>query len=313
MTTAVPLTGARFPRTQLTVLRVGHCVHPQCLAMRGGAWRVAEFPALVGLIRHPTAGAILFDTGYSDHFMRATAGFPERLYRWATPVALPPEQCLQTQLAQQGIAMHEVAAVFASHLHADHIAGLRDLPRSAIWCSDAAVRHMHTMSRLSRLSKATLTELLPDDFGGRHHTIESCASGGLPERWSALGDGFDLIGDASLWAVPLPGHARGQMGLLLRHVDDREYLLAADVAWDIDELREDRAPAWPTRLLADDWAAHRGIRTRLHRLLHSALRAGDDGICMLPSHCANSYRTLPASMQGTLPGTTPRASPDRSA
>jgi glyoxylase-like metal-dependent hydrolase (beta-lactamase superfamily II) len=119
-----------FPRVRLHVLRVGHCRHPECVAISGGAWRFAEFPALVGLIRHPVAGAILFDTGYAEHFLRATSGFPERLYRWTTPVTLPPEACLQAQLARHGLALHEIAAVFASHLHGDHIAGLRDLPNA---------------------------------------------------------------------------------------------------------------------------------------------------------------------------------------
>ncbi len=285
-----------FPRVQLTVLQVGYCVHPECLALRGGRWKLAAFPALVGLIRHRSAGAILFDTGYSEHFLHATAQLPERLYRWTTPMTLPEEQCLQAQLARNGVAMHEVRAVFASHLHADHIAGLRDLPRSALWCSAAALIHARRMHRFARLRKATLLALLPDDIDVRFRSIESQGKQTLPGRWAMLGEGYDLIGDGSLWAVPLPGHARGHMGLLLRHEDDREWLLAGDAAWHIDELREHRAPAWPTRILVDDWAAHHTTRASLHALLAEAQRERDDSIAMLPAHCAHSFEALPPSM-----------------
>ena len=277
------------------MLRVGHCTHPECFALRGGAWRTGVFPALVGLIRHPSAGAILFDTGYSEHFERATARFPERLYRWTTPVTLPESECLQTQLARHGIALHEVRYVFASHLHADHIAGLRDLPRAAIWCGGDALRAARDASRLTRLRKATLLDLLPDDFDARHRAIESLAPVALPHAWQTLGDGFDLLGDGSLRAVPLPGHARGQYGLLLRHEDDREYLLAADATWRIDDSGAAAASAWPTRLLADDWNAQRETLARLQHVL----RDSDDSRCVLPSHCAGSYARLSDAMRGT--------------
>lgn len=288
---------AAFPRVRLNLLRVGHCRHPECIAVRGGAWAIAEFPALVGLIRHPAAGAILFDTGYAAHFEDATRHFPERLYRWTTPFALPEAQCLQAQLARYGIALHDVRAVFASHLHGDHIAGLRDLPRAQVWCGGAALRHLRDGSRLGLLRQGYLPGLLPDDFAARQRTLEDLPAQALPGRWAMLGAGYDLIGDRSLWAVPLPGHARGHHGLLLRDRDDREYLLIGDAVWHLDELREPRAPAWPTRLLVDDWAAHCRTRAQLHRLLAEAAQANDHSIALLPAHCERTYRALPATMR----------------
>lgn len=284
-----------FPRTALTVLRVGHCTHPECMALRGGAWRSGRFPALVGLIRHPSAGAILFDTGYSPHFFAATARLPERLYRWTTPVVLPDEECLQTQLARFGIAMHEVRFVFASHLHADHVAGLRDLPRATIWHGDAALRFARDSGRIARLRRAVLDALLPEDFERRGRAIETSTRCTLPHAWRELGDGHDLLGDGSLYAVPLPGHARGQYGLLLRHEDDRELLLAGDATWRICADRRAQAPAWPVRLLADDWRTLHATLGRLQRVLDTT----DDRRCLLPSHCADSYARLPDALRGT--------------
>lgn len=289
------MSGASFPRTSLTVLRVGHCVHPECLALRGGAWRSATFPSLVGLIRHPDAGALLFDTGYAEHFMRATDPLPERLYRWVTPVTLPPEECLLPQLARHGLAAHEIRGVFASHLHADHIAGLRDLPRARIWCGEAALRFARGPGRVARLRKATLVDLLPEDADARLTTVESQPRRAPPPGWTMFGDGFDLLGDGSLRAVPLPGHARGHCGLLLRHEDDREVLLAGDATWRIDAGRTARGPSFATRALSDDWDAQHATLASLQAVLD----AGDDGRVVLPSHCAESYARLPAAMRGT--------------
>jgi len=282
------------------MLRVGHCTHPECLALRGGAWRRTAFPALVGLIRHPDAGALLFDTGYAEHFIRATDALPERIYRWTTPVTLPPEECLLPQLARHGLAAHEIRGVFASHLHADHIAGLRDLPRSRVWCSDVALRFARGRGRLARLRKATLVDLLPDDLDRRHTGIESSAPIALTTGWSQLGDGFDLLGDGSLRAVPLPGHARGHYGLLLRHEDDREILLAGDATWRIDAGRTAHGPALATRSLAtrslsDDWTAQHATLATLQAVLDDR----NDSHLILPSHCPESYARLPTAMRGT--------------
>ena len=280
-------------RVQLTVLRVGHCRHPECIAIAGGVWRVTEFPALVGLIRHPSAGAILFDTGYADHFFAATARWPERLYRWATPVDLPQSECLGAQLAREGIALHEIDEVFVSHLHADHVAGLRDLPRARIWCADAALRWARSLGRFTRLHHGTLLDLLPEDFARRHAAIESTAPVCLPAAWRALGDGHDLLGDGSLWAVPLPGHARGHYGLLVRIEDDRQLLLADDASWGLCEGRL-RGAAWPTRLLSDDWAMQQSTLQRLQFVLDH----NDGSRAILPAHCARSFAQLPESLRG---------------
>ena len=56
----------------LQMLRAGSCRHLECMADRGGRMAQVAFPALCGLIRHPSQGWILYDTGYSEHFFMAT-------------------------------------------------------------------------------------------------------------------------------------------------------------------------------------------------------------------------------------------------
>jgi len=281
---------APFPRVALRILRVGSCRHPECVALRGGRWRAVEFPALVGLVLHPS-GPLLFDTGYSPRFLEATRRLPERLYRWTTPLRLPAEETLAAQLALHGLAPGDVRGVFVSHFHADHVAGLGDLPHAQVWSSDAALRHATGLGRLAGLRRAVLPALLPPDLGARHVALDARPRRDLPGRWSVLGAGHDLLGDGSLLAVPLPGHARGQAGLLLRAEDDREVLLAADAAWSLRALRENRPPAWPARLVIDDWRAYCATLARLGPL------ASAEDVRVLPSHCVEAWGALPAAMR----------------
>ena len=138
-----------------------------------------------------------------------------------------------------------------------------------------------------------MLELLPDDFGRRHAAIESAAQAPLPAAWRALGAGHDLLGDGSLWAVPLPGHARGHYGLLLRLLDDRELLLAGDASWGLRDGRL-RGAAWPTRLLSDDWSLQQSTLRRLQSVLDN----NDGSRMILPAHCAHSYAELPQALRG---------------
>jgi len=92
-------------------LKVGHCRHPEWITLRGGRWRAAQFPSLTALIIHPSLGPVLYDTGYADHFHEETRVFPNKLYRWVTPVSLPAEERLDAQLSRLGVRMSDVSRV----------------------------------------------------------------------------------------------------------------------------------------------------------------------------------------------------------
>ena len=53
--------------------------------------------------------------------------------------------------------------------------------------------------------------LLPDDFDTRGLALGQPRS--LPPEYAPFTEGVDVVGDESAWAVRLPGHATGQMGL----------------------------------------------------------------------------------------------------
>ena len=116
-------------RVSFRLLKVGSCSHLECMAIGGGRWQGVEFPSLCALIGHPERGWMLYDTGYSEHFLAATETFPERFYRLLTPVELRSTECLVAQLQSLGIEAADIREVLISHFHGDHVAGLRDFPQ----------------------------------------------------------------------------------------------------------------------------------------------------------------------------------------
>lgn len=266
------------------LLKAGHCTHPECLAMRGGRWSSLRFPALCGVLEHPQRGVVLFDTGYSPHFMEATRPFPERAYRWITPVTLAPEETLAFQLARRGIAPADVRHVVISHYHGDHVAGLKDFPRARFWSTRADYEALGRRSRLGNLFHACLPALLPSDFAARLDFADEARRMRLPSEFHPFDEGFDLFGDGSVAGIPLPGHSSGQMGLAFRRADGRHVFLVADACWTRDSLDQDRLPTWIASRLFDSRRDYRATFGRLRTLAGRAT-----GVAIVPSHCDRSW------------------------
>lgn len=273
-------------RVTLTGFKVGHCRHPQAMAIRGGRWAPVEFPALAFLITHPSEGIVLFDTGYDPAFWQATESFPERLYRWATPPALAAGEALADQLARRGVASDEVRHLILSHFHADHMAGTYRFPNATIHAAHAGFAAMCRGGRLSSVRRGMLRALVPPDFARRVRWFEDAAARALPGDLAPLEEGADLLGDGSLLAVPLPGHCPGHWGLVLRE-DAGLHVLVADAAWSSAAIRTDTPPPWATAALLGDARAGRATLHALH-LLHRR----NPEVRLTPSHCAECAARL---------------------
>lgn len=272
---------------ELHMLKVGSCRHLECMAARGGALALVDFPALCALIRHPERGWILYDTGYSEHFFSATEPWPERLYRNILPANLPPTEALSCQLAQFGIAAEDISLVIISHYHGDHIAGLRDFPNARFVALGADTRRLQMLQgkRLRSTMKAQLHSLLPPDFFPRLVAADDSVSRRLPAWMAPFVHGFDLLGDGSLLAVPLPGHSDGQLGLFIPDADGRAVFLLADSCWSLPACIEGRLPS---RLALFVSAERRRFEQTFFAVRELALR--EAAIALLPSHCTSAWK-----------------------
>ena len=244
-----------------------------------------EFPAFWALLQHPILGNIVFDTGYAERFLEATNHFPNSLYRMIVPVTYKAGDDVKTQLKTRfNIDNQTIKYVIISHFHGDHVGGLRDFPNAKIICSKIAFEHIWQHNDFFAFTKAYLKALLPDD---------------LPSRCLFIEDNFPLVKSdffektwfweaANLTFIDLPGHARGQIGVILQSEsgsETGEILLAADAAWHIHSVENDVPPPSLVRVFADDYEALKNSISRLHRY-HKA----NPNTKIIISHCLKSLK-----------------------
>ncbi|MGB7485098.1 MAG: MBL fold metallo-hydrolase [Phormidesmis sp.] len=266
---------------QIDFLKTGYCTHPEAITIRGGQWNSIKFPALFALIHHPTHGNILYDTGYSERFFQETARFPNRIYALLTPVFFQSEDSAAQQLQQRGIAPESIRYIIISHFHADHIGGLGDFPAATFVCAQSAYDAIKNRSGLSALIAGFLPGLLPADFAQRTQFVE--ASSQVDLSLDPFAVGFDLFGDRSLIAVELPGHATGQLGLLLQDAH-QEYFLVADACWSSQAYRELAEPSAIAQLIFSNPSAYRTTLKQLHQLHQQR-----PDIRIVPTHCNDIF------------------------
>lgn len=273
------------------LLIAGSCRAVAGMAVAGEGLGPTDFPALVAVIRHPRVGITLFDTGYSSRFDEATRGFPQRIYRWVTPVQLAPEDTAVAQLRARGVSADEVGHVVISHVHADHVAGLRDFPSARIILSPKELPSgWRDRSSWSQLRHATLPGLFPDDRHLRCAVESSVAhvTTGLP---GSLAMGMDICGDGSMLVIDLPGHTPGHQGLYLPHTQGPPFLLVGDACWSRAAYTETRLPPKPVQRFMAEPTAYRAViadLAQVHRTLPEVL--------IVPSHCAPSIAAARAEL-----------------
>jgi glyoxylase-like metal-dependent hydrolase (beta-lactamase superfamily II) len=270
----------------LHLLRVGRCRHLECMAARGGQFIAVDFPALCGLIRHPVRGWMLYDTGYADHFFKATQSWPECLYRAVTPVQLPPHENLVSQLKGHGVEPSEIRHIIISHYHGDHIAGLKDFPNANFIALQADTEKLKILqkNRLRATVAAHLHQLLPDNFYQRLNYADNYSCISLPSWMNPFEGGFDIFGDGSVLGVPLPGHSDGQLGLFLPNSDGKPVFLIGDACWSLPACKEGRLPSRLTRFLNANNRSYEETFFNLQKLL---LR--ETAVSLLPSHCTHAW------------------------
>ncbi len=262
------------------LLAAGSCKHPQVMSIRDGSLRAVDYPALPALIIHPIAGPILFDTGYDPAFLTATNPFPERFYRWLTPVELPAGCDAATQLKVLDIAPEDVRHIVLSHFHADHMAGVHAFPNAAIHCAKAGFDDACRGARLSSVRRGILRALIPADFANRAKFFEDGARVALPSAMAPFTDGVDLLGDGALIAVDLPGHCPGHWGLLLRDAQHGQHFMVGDAAWSLDAIRRNVPPPAISTAFLGHTRRTRETLNRLHQL-----HQHNPELRLTPYHC----------------------------
>jgi glyoxylase-like metal-dependent hydrolase (beta-lactamase superfamily II) len=264
----------------LYLLDTGYCRASESSLIQGGARRLIDCHALVALLHHTREGWLLFDTGYAPLLTEATALFPYLLYRWMFFAHAKPEQAVAAQLSRFGLTPADIQQVIVSHFHPDHASGLVDFPASRFVATRTAWNAVQGVTGMTALRRGFLPTLVPSDFASRAHLLDKPNGPELPE----LGATYDLFGDGSVLLVPLPGHAKGQIGLFAPDTPRGPVCLVTDAAYQTRSLRENRPPAPITHLFVDDGAAVAETVARLHRFHKQR-----PDVLLLPTHCPEAF------------------------
>ncbi len=262
----------------LNLLQAGYCTQYEKLVIRGGANRRINFPALFGLISHSQYGYILFDTGYSERFYQETRTFPNRIYAKLAPVTIEQEQSAVAQLQQMGINASEVQHIIISHFHPDHIGGLRDFPQARFIYKNSAFKNLKQKNGIAALGNGFLPGLLPEDFEARSLDIGNYSRIALPEQYAPFDLGYDIFGDGSLLLIELPGHAPGQLGLILS-INQEQYFFISDACWLTHSYQTITPPNRIARLITHHW---KDYLSTLHRI--NLLHRRCPEMKIIPSH-----------------------------
>lgn len=278
---------------RLWIGAAGYCTHPEWLTLSGGSLRAVSFPAGFACIQHPEHGYILFDTGYSARFFDETATLPQSLYRYITPVVYQPKDSVVAQLEQQGISSDQITYVILSHFHGDHIGGARDFPQATFIYLSESYQAVKDLSPIRAVKAGFLAGLLPDDLVERSRVwsrseatpLSSLIHSDLSLSVDPLLTnfpwqyGYDLLGDKSLIAIELSGHAEGMIGILLSTATV-DYLLCADTVWSSRAFTENRPPHTLAGMIMSDRQQYRMNLNKL-RQMHTDYPS----IRIVPSHC----------------------------
>jgi glyoxylase-like metal-dependent hydrolase (beta-lactamase superfamily II) len=193
-------------------------------------------PVPAFLIRHPSAGAILVDTGL--HPSIATNGrenFGRLGTRFGKP-ALAAGEDVPAQLRKRGLDPGEIPIVVMTHMHIDHTSAISEFPNSTFIVSEVE------WEAAARGPKPTLNGYRRQhfDFAFDYRTVDF-DRGGIGS-YATFGRSFDLFGDGTVRLVSTPGHSAGHMSVIA-HLGERDFVIGGDATYTQGQLDGSAPPA----------------------------------------------------------------------
>lgn len=261
--------------TKVRIYKAGSCSQAANVEDRYAKKGSKDFPALFGVITHPSHGKILFDTGYSSWFAEGTKKFPYSIYAKATPVTFDDNKSAKAQLLREGTKPTEITDIIISHFHGDHIAGLKDFPNAKIWTSKKGYDHIVGRKGFSALLKGFVPGLLPEDFEDRVRFIEDKEQVKLDSKLAPFDVGYDIFGDRSVLGISLPGHSRGHIGAY-----SSNYFFIGDAAWSMRAIQENLKQSRKVNIITDNVKEYYSTLGKLHQLY-----LNNRSLAIIPAHC----------------------------
>ncbi len=197
----------------------------------------AKVPVPAFLIRHPSAGAVLIDTGLHPSVATdGTQNFGGTANRVGHPT-LGAGEDVPAQLRKRGLDAGEIPVVVMTHLHIDHASAISEFPQSTFVVSEtewqaAALGPRPILNGYRRQHF---------DYAFDYRTIDFDRAG--IDSYASFGRTFDLFGDGSIHLAFTPGHSAGHMSVICRLKQD-DFVIGGDCTYMLAQLSGD-APLPP--------------------------------------------------------------------
>ncbi|MCE4957300.1 N-acyl homoserine lactonase family protein [Macrococcoides caseolyticum] len=174
-----------------------------------------QYPVMCFLIEHPE-GLILVDTGW--HKCVRTEECKELgLQRLIHRAHLPANQSIDEQLYQRGILPEDLDYVLLTHLHSDHVSGLRQVKHA---------KYIFTSREEMLASSKRVIRYLQKFWDNVDLTCFEFDDTGIGPQ----GKSYDLFGDGSIELIHAPGHSAGLFMVKIMNKQGKYVLLTSDAA-----------------------------------------------------------------------------------
>jgi glyoxylase-like metal-dependent hydrolase (beta-lactamase superfamily II) len=191
-------------------------------------------PIVAFLVEHPSAGAVLIDTGFHASVAvkpRSNLGrVGALLYR---DIDMRPEQAAVAQLRDKGIQASDVKVVIMTHFHPDHASAIVDFPDATFLVSDVEWEAATEGGQRQGYVHSQF------DHGFDYRLVDFDSE--QANSFSGFARSLDVFGDGSVRVAFTPGHTLGHMSVVLRTASG-EVLVAGDAIFMHKTLEDDHLP-----------------------------------------------------------------------
>jgi len=229
-----------------------------------------EMDVPVFLVRHSSAGLILFGTGLSPQKKRRKENILDTFLPYAFKYRLKRKQDIVTQLARAGVAADEIKWIFLPYLDIDTAGMIDSFPEATVVASRAEWEYRRSTE------KPGISSNFYDPSVLEKIVKVELADVGLAPAFGSFENGLDFFNDGSLFLVSLPGRTPGNVGLWA-NLDEGPVLLTGGATYVVDNYLDRALPVkGKLKDLEDYWRSLHIIRTMRKSMPRLQIFAGSD-------------------------------------
>lgn len=180
-------------------------------------------PIWVWVIEHPE-GLIVVDTGENtesldiDKYLAKESFFAKYQFKHACKVKIQPQEELNHQLNKINLNAEDVKLVVLTHLHSDHVDGLKFFPKQEILIGNYEFTHPDNC----------FTTALPSWFNPKKVDF-------VQNRIEVFNQAYPITHSEDLLYIPTPGHTLGHNSLVFK-TDDFDIIFGGDSSYHQDQV-----------------------------------------------------------------------------